>query len=119
MKQRAAAYFKETKQDSRYSPWSIVSYLVIVAAWIVSYPITFNANPDASLLVCALGALIQGWSLAMAGIYILHDSSHSSFTHNPQVWEGMGRVYELMTGFSTWYWKHQHGTFRLSYGPTP
>ncbi|KAJ4386840.1 hypothetical protein N0V93_009738 [Gnomoniopsis smithogilvyi] len=105
---RAAAYFQETKQDSRYSPWSLVSYLVIVGTWIVSYPMTFNANPDASILICVLGAILQGWSLAMAGIYILHDSSHSSFTHNPKVWDAMGRLYEIMTGFSTWYWKHQH-----------
>ncbi|OCK74382.1 hypothetical protein K432DRAFT_409910 [Lepidopterella palustris CBS 459.81] len=109
LEKRVLAYFASIGRNPRDAPWMLLAYGILTAAFAVTYYGMFSQSvAQYSPILPWVAAVLNGWSAAMTGFYLLHDSCHASFTRKPWVWQAMRRVYESITGLSTLVWIYQH-----------
>lgn len=107
LKQRIDDYFKKTGKDPKDAVGMRLRYLTIFVTIILSFagqiiyaPVNF---PLAMLL-----ALVLGLCCALIGLLPMHDGSHFSITHNPNVWRALGATHDFVNGASYLIWLYQH-----------
>jgi fatty acid desaturase len=104
-------FFVDTHQNPKWSSWQLVRYTTIIAIAFSTYYLQFfSQSIYLALSTRAIVALatIFGLSLAQVSAHIVHDGSHSSFTHNPFVWQFMAAFHDFVNGCSNHCWFHQH-----------
>ncbi|OCK79026.1 hypothetical protein K432DRAFT_300734 [Lepidopterella palustris CBS 459.81] len=108
LEKRVYAYFTSIGKDPKDAPWMLLTYGILVVTFAVTYYGMFSRVAQYSVILPWAAAVVNGWSAAMMGFYILHDFCHSSFTRRPWVWQAGRRVYESITGLISLAWFYQH-----------
>lgn len=107
LRTRVAEYFEKSKIDHKssvaiYTRLASI-YLILFVTYYIAHFINFN-----SLIATFFIAIMYGVAEALFSMHILHDASHCSISHNPEVWRWVGASFDFFIGSSYFAWLHQH-----------
>lgn len=108
------AYF-EKNHISRYANTEMwVKTIVMLSLYVVPYFLmVFGIAANSYLLFFGLWFLM-GWGMVGIGTSVMHDANHGTYSPNPKVNHFMGRILELIGGYTV-NWKIQHNVLHHTF----
>jgi len=115
VKKRIENYFKETKQDPKFSPSILLRSVLLVVALLafhaistyISYINMESHNKFLTTLSYLFAALV-GVCAALLSLVPVHEASHAAITNRPNLWRAFGAIHDFINGASFYTWCHQH-----------
>eukprot|EP01080_Neovahlkampfia_damariscottae_P002028 gene2028-1535_t len=108
LRENVEKYFKDKgiKDTRQMSTFTIFNTFFIIGGLFLSY--YFSMYSSISLIYKALFAIFAGIFHHLSMVHLLHDASHSSYSHNSSLWYYFGLFGDVFSGHSTYIWTHRH-----------